>query len=73
MHHNRIHKYIQMSNNYMPGSTQVNFSAKVNITSPQNHGDEDESKNEKVKKLRTHSVASEITEELKKQKINRKG
>ena len=70
MHHNRIQKYIQKSNNYMPGSTQVNFSY---ITSPQNHGDEDESKNEKLKKLETHSVASESTEGLKKQKSNRKG
>ena len=52
---------------------KLTFPPRVNITSPQNHGDEDESKNEKVKKLRTHSVASEITEELKKQKINRKG
>ena len=29
--------------------------------------------NEKVKKFRAHSVASKITEELKKQKSNRKG
>ena len=54
----------------MPGSTQVNFAY---ISSPQNHGDEDESKNEKLKKLETHSVASESTEGLKKQKSNRKG
>ena len=35
--------------------------------------DKDENKNEKLKKLGTHSVAPEITEERKKQKSNRKG
>ena len=35
--------------------------------------DEDENNNEKVKKFGPRSVASEITEELRKQKSNRKG
>ena len=35
---------------------------------PKTMADEDKNKNEKVKKFRAHSVASEITEELKKQK-----
>ena len=35
--------------------------------------DEDENNNEKMKKFGTNSVASENTEELRKQKSNRKG
>ena len=64
----------------MSSRTQINFSAIVNITSPfctvtttRKMETKVENNDEKIQKFGAHSVASKITEELIKQKINRKG
>ena len=69
-----------MSHNSMPCSTQVNFSEKVNITSPfctvmttRKMETTVENNDEKIQKFGSHSIAPENTKELKKQKSNRKG